>query len=193
MLHYVMMRPLFRYIILGILLLIFIGAIFWGTSVIEEQEMAQGIISHFGVFGIFFLAFLSGFNILVPLHVAALTPLFLSAGFSMPVIITTYVAGTITADLVGYTLGLLGKTTAERRYPLIHAKVTHFVEHRKKWIVPGLFLYAAFAPTPNEAVLIPLGLVGFEFKKFIIPLILGSILNHTIFGLGFVHVFELLF
>lgn len=187
------MRSSYRYLALGVLLLIFVGAIFWGTALIEEQEAAQEIISRFGIFGIFFLAFLSGFNILVPLHVAALTPLFLTAGFSMPVIITTYVAGTITADLIGYALGLLGKATAETRYPEIHAKVTHFVQYRRKWIIPGLFLYAAFAPTPNEAVLIPLGLVGFEFKKFIIPLILGSTLNHTIFAFGFVQVFELIF
>lgn len=187
------MHRALKWALLGVLALAFVGLVFWWTQLVSQDAALRSLIEQFGVLGIFLLALLSGFNVLVPVHVATFTPLLITAGFSLPVIITTYVLGTTAADLIGYFLGRLGKTSVETRYQSAHIKVANFIRYRRAWVMPGVFLYSAFAPLPNEVLLIPLGLIGFELRKFIIPLILGTILHHTIFALGSVHIFELIF
>ena len=56
---------------------------------------------------------------------------------------------------------------------------TELKQNRSKLIVPVIFLYAAFAPFPNEALLVPLGLAGIRFSTIIVPLILGNLINQS--------------
>ena len=179
-------------LILGLAIAAICGAFILANH-ISDNKAAQELVARFGYFGIVAIAIVGGLNIIVPIHAATFTPIFVSAGFSMPSIIICLAVGTTLADLAGYAIGRYGRNVTESPFPKIEAKVRHFVEHRPKLFYPGVFLYSAFIPFPNEAILLPLGLFGIKLWKILIPFILGTIIHQTIFAYGFNSVFELLF
>jgi membrane protein DedA with SNARE-associated domain len=101
--------------------------------------------------------------------------------------------GTTCADLISYVLGHFGKTSVQTKYPEIHRKIDYFLHNKQKWVLPGIFIYSAFIPFPNELVMLPLGLMGYKLRKVIVPLLIGTAVNTTIFTLGFSSVFNLFF
>lgn len=187
------MKHTLRTSIFALIALVFLAVIFWGTQELSNNDALLALVERFGVFGIFLVSLITNINLLIPIHAASFTPLFLASGFTFPVIVIMLVVGTTCADLLAYILGRLGKTSTAKRFPDIHKKCCEFVKHKRKWVLPGIFLYSAFVPFPNEVAMLPLGLMGFDLRKIILPLVLGTIVNQTIFALGFTTVFGLVF
>lgn len=181
--------------LLGIvaLALLVVALAFLAADHIENNAAAQRMVEQFGVLGIFVLALVGGFNVVIPVHAASFTPVFLAAGISMPVVIIVLALGTTCADLCSYFIGKWSKRVTETKYPAFQEKIETFAARHRKLLIPGVFLYSALVPFPNEVVLIPLGLTGFGLWKVIVPLILGTVVNQTIFAFGFASVFEVLF
>lgn len=188
-----MKRAYERLFILGAITLSLVLLAFYAASYIENSEAAQRLIETYGVLGIFALAFISGLNLVVPIHAATFTPIFTAAGFGLPLVILILVLGTTLADLLSYGLGRWGRRATNDGMTKVREKVDVFARDHRKLIIPGVFLYAAFVPFPNEAILIPLGLMGFRLWAIFVPLILGTVINQTLFALGFSSAFELLF
>lgn len=187
------MRKFAYYIAIALFALCLIAFAFYAATIVSANGAAREFVGQFGVLGILIVAFISGLNIVVPIHAATFTPIFIEAGFQISTIILVFVVGTTLADLVGYAIGAWGKQAAEVKHPRIHKKLTAFNERHGKLMFPAIFLYSAFVPFPNEVILIPLGLIGFRLRTLIIPLVLGTFLNHTLYTFGFINVFEALF
>jgi membrane protein DedA with SNARE-associated domain len=187
------MSKLMKFLGLGVLAIVIVGLVFWGASYVAEQDSLKMIIEKFGVLGIFLVSFVANLNLIVPLHAATFSPVFIAAGFSIPVIIIAIGLGTTAADLISYVLGKWGKSSAREKFPNMHARVDNFLHTKKRYVLPGIFFYSAFVPFPNELVMLPLGLMGYKLRRVLIPLILGTVVNTTIFTLGFTSVFNLLF
>ena len=83
-LHIMNMRGKILFVALLALAVIFIA--FLAAKGISENDAAKDLVARFGVFGIVITAFVAGLNLFVPVHAATFAPVFLSAGFSMLII-----------------------------------------------------------------------------------------------------------
>lgn len=172
--------------------LITFGAFFFAENISTEGAVAQTIQS-LGIFGIIFLALISGLNPFLPVPSATFAPLFLEAGFSIYAIIAGFVIGTTIADTIGYTVGWLGSSYANTKFPKLTERIQDFLNEHERFALPATFAYFAFAPLPNELILIPLALSNVSYKKLIIPIIIGNTIHHTILVFGYKELFGLFF
>lgn len=183
----------YKKVALGALVILLILGILYATKFLVHHTDSAQFIAQFGVLGVIAVGMIAGFNVFIPVHAATFTPAFLAAGFSMHTIILNLAIGTTIADSISFALGMWSRTIAAKKYASIVARLHTFGTTYKRWIPIGVLLYAACIPFPNEALLIPLGLMGFPFRVLIPSLIIGNILNQTLFAFGFVELFHALF
>lgn len=163
------------------------------ANFVANNDLAQNIVGQFGYLGILVIAIIAGVNVLLPIPAATFVPVFVAAGLWMPLIILALVVGTTIADYVGYFVGRWSREFAAATYPKTYARVLSLNERHHNLILPAVFFYAAAIPFPNEAIIIPLALVGLKFRTILIPLILGNLVNQTTLALGVSNIFELVF
>lgn len=179
--------------ILGLALLIgaaFIAVLYAATHILDSSE-AQALVQQYGYLGVVVIAFIGGLNLFVPIPAPTFTPIFLAGGLSLPWIVFWLVIGTTIADLVAFFFGRVGRLYITDRYPKTYAQLRRLREnhvHYIPWFVLG---YASFVPFPNEAFLVPLGILGIRLRTFVIPLIVGSAVYHTLVALGVSNIFTL--
>lgn len=186
-------KKILRFTILSVIIVfVWVAALFLADYV-SSNEMSQQLIAQFGYVGVFVMAVIAGVNVLVPIPAASFVPVFTAAGLWMPLIILALVLGTTLADLIGYFVGHWSREFAIDHYPKTYAKVLSLHESHHQLLLPLIFVYAALIPFPNEAIIIPLALVGIKLRTLLIPLILGNIVNQTALALGASNIFSLLF
>lgn len=171
---------------------IIIGA-FYFANALESNDAALEMVQSFGYMGILLVAIIAGLNVFLPIPAAVFTPIFTEAGFSMFSVLTLLVIGTVIADLIGYGLGRFGRIATANNPPPFIKKIENFISKKPRLVVPLLTLYAAFAPLPNEIILIPLGLAGFRLFSLLPALIIGNIVHQLILVFGIDSVFNLIF
>ena len=187
------MRKSFRLFVFGLIIIgIWVAALYL-ANYIANNDTARNLVGQFGYLGIFVVSIVAGLNVFVPIPAATFVPVFTAAGLWIPLIIIVLALGTTIADMIGYFIGRLSKEFAEENYPRTYSRLLFLSEEHHNLILPLLFLYAAFVPFPNEAIIIPLALIGFKFRKFLIPLILGNLINQTALAYGAVNIFALIF
>ena len=179
--------------VLGVLITAIWIASLYLADYVANNDMAQNLVSQFGYLGILIIAIVSGINVLIPVPAAAFVPVFTAAGLWLPLIILMLVIGTTIADLIGYWIGRWSKEFVEEHYPQSYRRMKVLDERHHSLVLPMVFLYAALIPFPNEAMLIPLALIGFRFKTLLIPLVLGNVVNQTALAFGANNIFTLLF
>lgn len=185
-------KPIRFSLIAGAVLVILVASLYLANFV-ANNTMAQDMVGQFGYLGVLLLAVVSGINILLPVPAATFTPVFLAAGLWLPFIILALVIGTTIADFIGYFVGHWSREFAEDHYPKTFSRIVSLNENHRRWLLPFVFLYAAVIPFPNEAMLIPLAVIGIRLKSLLIPLILGNIVNQSALALGATNIFMLIF
>jgi membrane protein YqaA with SNARE-associated domain len=171
--------------IIGILFVIalFVGAIYL-SSYIQGNDNAKEIVSSFGYLGMLIISFVGGLNLFVPIPPTASIPIFYSAGFNLSAIVAVIVIGTTIADLVSYYIGTFFRPQAEKSKNKVLKFVRKHCENKPKMIYIIVFLYSAFIPFPNEAVLLPLGTLGVKLKHILLPFVLGTLLHVSAIAYG---------
>jgi len=162
--------------------------------VARDSEVLRQFVLSFGYVGILVIAFISGLNLIVPIPAVAFMPLFIESGFSFWITLGVITVGMTIADSVAYWLGREGRSIvseAQRKGRLI----TYFDKLLKKgdkmpMIV--LLLYAAFAPLPNEVLVIPMGFVGYRLSHIFPIVLIGNAIFNILFAFGVVSLFNLL-
>lgn len=177
---------------LAVLMVAIVLSAFYLANHLGEYDTVRGLVEKYGLFGMIAVAFIGGLNVVVPVHAATFTPIF-ATYYSMYTIITCLVLGTMLADLLAYQIGMWGKRSTRAHFPRFHDRLITFTENHHKLILPGVFLYSAFIPFPNETILIPLGLAGYRYWTFVVPLILGVTVNQMMYSFGFIHIFDTFF
>lgn len=181
-------------IVLVIALFAFITAVaFFAATELQANESLQNYIKSAGIFGVLLVGVLCGLNALVPIPPATFAPLFLEAGLSALMVVGGFVVGTTIADSIGFLMGLIGRGYVENNHP----RVTNYlkdISEKHSFYVP-LFIFGFFmlAPLPNETILVPLALIGYQYKKLILPLILGNIIHQSFMVYGYSSIFTWLF
>lgn len=186
-------RKILRFTILSLLITgIWVASLFLADYV-ANNDMAQNLVGQFGYLGILIIAIVSGINVLLPVPAAAFVPVFIAAGLWLPLVIIALVVGTTIADLIGFFIGRWSKDFVEEHYPRSYKRIQVLDERHHSLVLPMVFLYAAFIPFPNEAILIPIALIGFRFQTLLIPLVLGNLVNQTALAFGATNIFTLVF
>lgn len=179
-------------IVLSVFTAIIIGS-FFAAEAVEKSTVAQELVATFGYLGVLVIAVVAGLNALVPVPAATFVPIFLAGGLSMYLIIATLVAGTIIADLIGFYVGRFGSTFVTEHYPRTYERIKSLHENNSRWLPLFVFGYAAFIPFPNEAYLIPFGILGIPLRRFIVPVMLGATVYQTLASYGVENVFRYFF
>lgn len=177
----------------GVGIVLFISLVFIGilqlSSYILDSTEAQALVQQYGYLGVLVIAIIGGLNFVVPIPAPTFTPIFLAGGLSLPWIIMWLVIGTTIADLIGFFFGKLGKLYVTKQYPKTYARLASLRENKVRYIPWFVLGYAAFIPFPNEAFLIPLGILGIRLRTFILPLIVGTTIHQGLLAIGVSNIF----
>ena len=163
---------------------------FFLAHYVQDNNAAQNLVEQFGYLGILALSIIIGLNLFLPIPAATLAPIFVAAGFALPAIIATVVAGSMFADGVGYLMGVGGKRIAKHAHPAFQKKMQALARRHHTLLLPFVFLYATFSPFPNELILIPLAISGIKYRVLFIPLLLGTILYEAVIAYGLTGAFH---
>jgi membrane protein YqaA with SNARE-associated domain len=181
----------FRTIITQLFVFIFLfGLALWFADEIKDNEAAQHLVRNFGYWGVFILAVVSGFNVIVPVPAMSFLPVFLAAGLSTGMIVVVVSIGMTMGDGVGYILGKLGREAISvKKRPRWLNRFETLVNQYRFGLPVFVFLYAAFIPLPNELVVIPAAATGEKWWAILVPVLFGNIIMNVLFALGITSLF----
>lgn len=162
---------------------------YWLAQFVETNQTIQNIIINTGYVGPMVLALLFGLSVVIPFPPGAFAPAFTAAGLYMPLVIVMLTIGTTIADLSGFFVGKISKPHVKTKHPKLYQKIKKLRHSRPIYTQIFVFVMTAFIPFPNEAWIIPFGMIGFRLNQFIIPMMLGTLLHHTMVALGLVTLF----
>jgi len=168
-------------------LLIFV--IFWVNSYAVDHDFLRVVVQKFGYVGVFFGAAVSGFNLIVPIPIITFLPFFVEIGLNFYVLIFLIAFGMTVGDSIGYLIGKTGRGVFYSKPSRLQKKIDSLSSKHKLLPYIVLFFYAAFAPIPNEVLVIPMAFSGFRFRYMFISLLLGNIIFNVIAGVGILTLF----
>ncbi len=120
---------------------------FYLASIAHENETIRAVVVSYGYAGLLAVAFLSGFNLAVPVPAVAFLPLFLQSGLSFWPSIILIAVGTSLADVVAYFIGRAGRHAIHHfSHHSFVARLEH-VQHRYP-ALPFVVLFC-FVHTPS--------------------------------------------
>ena len=175
----------------GLLAILILTLIVLTASQLTQDEQARQLVNDFGYIGVVVISFIAGLNAIVPVPAGSFVPIFTAAGLELPLIIVGLVIGTTLADLLAWTVGVLGRKITLHTYPRLEV-FTQWIRKKNVWLIAlFVFVYASIAPIPNEVILVPLALVGIKLRYLIIPLLAGTVIYNTMLALTAQTIFDL--
>lgn len=155
-------------------LLAFVALAVWLATIEIEGALADFAL-RFGYIGYLGAACIAGLNFIVPTtHLIFTTPL-LNAGLDPWGMVACGAAGATLADAIGYALGSSGRLALSQRYAGIADRLAGAVRRWPRLAPALLFLWAAFAPLPNEILVIPAGVLGYGIGRTTLLTFSGNI------------------
>ena len=178
----------------------FVGAIFlltlfalWLTFLYNfpPTEIVEFLGINNGYLLTFFAALLGGTSIFIPFpyHLLIFT---LAAGGLNPFLLGILAgAGIFIGDSTSYFIGYTGREIVTGKPAVLFKRFHDWAMKKPKWVLPiFLFLYSSIIPTPNDLLVIPLGIARYPYAKVIIPLLFGSIVFNTLLAFAGLYGFE---
>lgn len=169
-----------------VVVLVLFAAAVWGAVSISENASVQEIVARFGYGGLLAFAFVSGFNVIVPIPLVSFVPVFLASGLAFWPTVLTMTVGMTLGDVLGFFIGDTGRKLADPAMgesKMLRA-IARFQNTHPLAPYVLLFLYASLAPTPNELVVIPLSFAGFKLRYMLPVMLLGNGVFNTLASLG---------
>lgn len=182
-----------RHLLKIILLILVVVLAFWVSGIIKDSGFVSDLVRRFGYVGIFLIAVVSGFNLVIPVPAISFLPVFLASGLNTFALVAIIAAGMTLADFVGY---LLGKTGRHLALSALERRVVNRFERFKEELhwSPALllFLFASFVPVPNEVIVIPMAFLGYRPIYVLLPVFLGNMVFNSIYAIGIVNILKLI-
>lgn len=180
-----------RLITSALFLVVLIALAFYLARLAPESEAVSSFVASYGYLGILLISLVSGFNLAVPVPAIAFMPLFVEAGLSYWVSIVVITAGVTLADSLAYLLARTGRLVVSEKWG---KQVFAILETwREKYrIAPYvlLLLFASLAPLPNEVMLVPMGLMGYRYRKLLPVILLGNLAFGILYSQGLLGIYE---
>lgn len=157
------------------------------------NEMIQEIVASYGYIGIFVAALVSGFNLFVPIPAASFVPLFIESGLSFWPTVFVISIGMTSADMLSFILACAGRDIAsESLGQKVFEKFHNLREKYYRSPLLVMFLFAAFAPLPNEMLLVPAAFMGYKARVLIPIVFAGNVIFNILFAKGLLKIFPAL-
>lgn len=167
-----------------------IGLAFWFSYITRDSKLVKQAVEHYGYIGIFIIAVISGFNLAVPIPAISFLPLFLEAGLDIWVVTFIIAVGVTIADMIAFFLGRAGRHIIGEHK--IVARLERLQKRNPHLPILILFLFASFAPVPNEVLGVPMGFMGYNKWLVLIAVFLGNVIFNSLFGLGVTNLYEII-
>lgn len=169
-----------------------VAAIVWANLYAADHDLVREATRRFGYPGILVAAAVSGFNLIIPVPVIAFFPFFMDAGLEpVPTILVIAVGMTI-GDVVGYLVGRTARDVIRPKEGGVVERLERLRARHPQLPLLVMFLYAAFAPAPNELLVIPLAFARYPALRVFGAVLAGNLIFNTLAGLGVIRIFELL-
>ena len=166
-----------------------VALVVWVNEVAADNIHVVDAVRRFGYPGLFAVAAASGFNVVVPIPVVAFFPFLMEAGLAPVPTVLIIGAGMTVGDMVGYLLGRAGRKLVEKPSWLRRLEALRDRHRLAPYVL--LFLYAAFAPLPNELVVIPMALIGCRWFGVLGAALGGNLIFNSLAAAGFHGIFGL--
>ncbi len=152
-----------------------------------QEILSNNIFQDYGILGLFFNALLSATAI--PLPTEILTSALLAGGENQILITTVLITGSSIGGLINYFIGFGGNKLFQKfkkkknQKELKDQKKSHRILDKFGW---SAIFFASWIPVIGDLILISAGVKKFEFKKFVLFMILGKVTKSVIVvtGLG---------
>lgn len=176
-----------------LLLFGFVALVVWVNEAAVDSARIRSAAEDFGYLGLFGVAALSGFNLVVPVPVVAFYPFFIDSGLQPVPTVATIALGMTTGDMIGYLLGRVGRHTVSP--PAVVRRLIERTERLRERhrLLPYsiLLLYAALVPLPNELLVIPMAYMGFRLAGIFGAALLGNVVFNALVASGLERIFDL--
>ena len=159
---------------------------FWAATFVSGNEVVKDLVAQYGYAGLFFLSILGGFNLVVPIPIAAFLPVFIVSGLDFWTAILIMAAGTTIADTIAFQLGRVGRQVMGKKPGRYIVALERMQKNHPSAPPLLMFIYASFAPLPNEVLAIPLGLMGCRSRSIIPAMFFGNVIFNSLFAFGIV-------
>jgi membrane protein YqaA with SNARE-associated domain len=171
---------------------VILAAAAWVNIYAADHELARETAQRFGYPGIFLAAVVSGFNLVVPIPVIAFFPFFMETGFQPVLTVVLIALGMTTGDLIGYLLGRAARGLVRPREDGIIRRLEALREAKPRAPLVVMFLYAAFAPLPNELLVLPMAFMRYPLAGIFAAVLAGNLIFNGLIAFGVVQLFEAL-
>lgn len=178
---------LLKVVAVSLIVVTVVAVSLWAERLLMENNIVRDLVEGYGYFGIFLLSILSGFNVFLPVPPAAFIPVFVTVGLDPLISIGIISVGMILGDSFGYFLGSMGRSVDVKVLGKIRVLYEKFSKRHHALRDVLIFTYISVAPAPNELLVVPLGILGYPYRKLIVFFVFGNIIYNTLIYTGFSH------
>jgi membrane protein YqaA with SNARE-associated domain len=184
-------RKFFKAVLQSVIVILLIGAAFTLARIAADSSVIRTVIQNFGYVGLFIIAVVSGFNVIVPVPAIALLPVFAEAGLSLVWTVFIISIGMTVGDFLGFLIGDTGRkileTTASKKRVRSLQKLK---EKNPRLPLIALFAWASAAPLPNELIVIPIAFLGYKLRNVMIIVLAGNTVFNSLVAYGIITVYN---
>lgn len=168
-----------------------VAAVVWANLYASDHELVRQATQRFGYPGIFVAAAISGFNLVVPIPVIAFFPFFMEIGLAPVPTVLVIAVGMTVGDLVGYLVGRTARGVVRPKEGGIVQRLEALGEKYPRTPLLVMFLYAAFAPVPNELLVLPLAFLRYPVAGIFLAVLAGNMIFNSLMALAALEIFQL--
>lgn len=158
--------------------LVLVGFGVW-LATIEFEGALGGFVLRFGAVGYLVAAGIAGINVVLPTTHLIFTAPLLNAGLDPWTLVACGAVGATLADGVGYFVGWSGRSAFSTQLSRVAGRLATAVRKRPRLAPLVLFLWAAFAPLPNEVLVVPAGVLGYGILRTALITLAGNVVFNT--------------
>ena len=168
-----------------------LALIVWANVYASEHDLVREAARGLGYPGIFAAAAISGFNLVVPVPVIAFFPFFMEVGLDPVMTVVVIAIGMTAGDLVGYLVGRAARDMVRPKDGGVIRRLESLRERHPYLPLAAMFLYASFAPIPNEVLVLPLAFLRYPVGGILVAVLAGNMIFNGLIALGVFHFFEI--
>jgi len=169
-----------------------VALVVWANVYAADHHLVQEATRRFGYLGILLAAAASGFNLLVPIPVIAFFPFFMEVGLDPVLTVLLIAVGMTAGDLVGYLVGRTARDVMRPRENGIVRRLEGLRTRHPRLPILLMFLYAAFAPAPNEILVIPMAFLRYPLAGVFAAVLAGNLIFNGLVAAGVIQILELI-
>lgn len=174
----------------ALLVVVVVGLIVWANVYAAEHHLVRSATQRFGYAGILAAALISGFNLAVPVPVIAFFPFFMDVGMDPVRTVLVIALGMTGGDLIGYLVGRTARSVVEPPEWRVVRRLESLREQHPGLPLAVMFLYAAFAPAPNEILVLPLAFLRYPAAGIFAAVLTGNLVFNSLVALGAIQLFN---